>query len=143
MDWLATLSEDGQLRIDDQQSYKSWLKTLKPGCLVVTIRNQRKKRSLPQNNLHWLRCEYLADYSGYSKEAIHELLMHACNYHDKLYIDGQEHHVRWTSTTLSTVQFSELFKKQQALADWLSGDGEPLILPDPENYPCSHDAKRR
>lgn len=69
----ATRDEHGKLVVDSPESYKQAIRNLDPGRYTVTIDNEEAKRSNAANRYLWGPIySAIADYTGQSKEDIHD-----------------------------------------------------------------------
>ena len=72
--------QDGKLKLDAPQNYLVELSRLEGQRIELTIRKERRTRSLSQNKYYWgVIIEILSDYFGYEKEEMHEELKRKFN----------------------------------------------------------------
>ena len=66
---------DGKLKLDAPQSYLVEISRLEGQRIELTIRKERRVRSLSQNKYYWgVIIEILSDNFGYDREEMHEAL---------------------------------------------------------------------
>ena len=124
---------DGGLSLHE---FLQYMKTAKPGAYTLEVKKGRK-RTLPQNALYWQRSQCIANYTGDTKEALHEYFMQQRGYVRPLsFKTGPlQLPVRMSSTELNTEQFSQLMAEQDELTRFLN-EGKPphewLKLPTTE-----------
>ena len=103
---------------------------------ALSVEVVKKHRTINQNNLYWLRCTYLANHLGMRKESLHEEIMSRCNFGKWVFVAGKKVFDRLSSGSLSTVEFSELMKMQDAIVEFENEDKATelwLVLPTKEN----------
>lgn len=131
------ISGDGRSRIEDVVHY---LESLRPGTYEIEVTKIGPNRTRKQEKTHWRRCGLLVDglnermrevgkHAGYSKGAVHELIMHRAGFHDLLEINGEPDLIRWSSTMLTVEQYSTLFEHTDDVADFLGVNLSSLPKP--------------
>ena len=79
-------------------------------------------RGLNQNSLYWKRNAELAQATGYAPDELHEWIVTDCGFVHEVIILGKPRIVRDSSRDLSKIEFSELMRKQDEIANEYNRD---------------------
>src|SRR6267154_1800137 len=67
--------EAGQLKVRHREQFEKAMREMREGEVIVSIRKARATRSVQINRLYWrFYVAPLAEYTGYSSQAIHSFL---------------------------------------------------------------------
>lgn len=97
--------------------------------LDVRIRQAKKKRSLPQNNLYWAWLTEFAPHTGYTEEQLHIILRKRFLGEHILTFKGEQYLLTKSTTELTTKEFSEYMDKVHNLAETMG-----VMLYYPNHY---------
>jgi len=120
--------KDGQWFWVHPGHWSGFIKTKKPGKYMLRPPVTAKGlRNIGQNNLYWKRNSELSDATGYESAELHEYFMKVCGFIKDSTVKGVSIQIRLSSTELSESEFSELFKKQDEMANEFNrmSEGEP------------------
>lgn len=67
--------EKKRLEITSPPHFRQALQRLELGEVALTIEKQKRARSQQQLAYHWVLLGYLSDYSGHTKEELHDAIM--------------------------------------------------------------------
>lgn len=112
--------------IDDIRSL-----VLSPKLWSVKVLPYVKKRSRDQNDLYFAYIQTIADFTGYNKRAIHEMVAGGHLGYEMFTVFGRQIAVRKSTAELSTGEFTLLIQEAEKVA--LSLDLK-LPLRDDYNY---------
>lgn len=93
--------------------------------IKVIYKKVNKSRTIPQNSRYWARNQELAEFTGYSRENLHEEFMRKCGFGKQVLAHTTNYFFRISSTELDIKQFSELMTCQDELVNFLNEGVEP------------------
>lgn len=119
--------EGGKKTMPELEYYKHYMRELKDGTYIISIKKQSKKRSLQQNNYYWFIMTLVAQEIGYdSAEEVHNAMKL------KFLVDMTKKIPFIKSTAgLSTQEMSEYMEKVFRFVEDVN-DGLGLKVPSPE-----------
>jgi len=129
--------EAGQLKLRHREQFERAMREMREGEVLVTIRKAHATRSVTQNALYWRwYVTPLAEYTGYSPQAIHSYLKQRLLSPHVITIanpDGElidEATIEATTTTLTKDEFSNYLNAIAEFSETLNVHVGPPI-PDP------------
>ena len=126
MKFNASISDKGELKINNRDNYDKYIESLKGKAINIEINKKRKIRSLNQNALYWLWMSVLQD-TGYTADEFHTM------FRSMFLTDNTKKFPIVRSTTkLSTLDFTIYLGK---IAQYCSENEvlKDIILPDPNS----------
>jgi len=119
--------KNGILKIVNLDNFNSFLKGFKEGQEVtIKVEKQKKNRTLDQNAWYWAGVlPTVAEYTGNSTEELHEIFKRMFLSPQFITYRDKQIKVPGSTTTLSTVEFSEYIEKVIAEAA-----GMGIIVPE-------------
>lgn len=113
------------------QDIKMRLRLLRNGDYTVQIKRKQNLRSLPQNKLYHLWLRVIEEETGNSSSDLHELFKLKFLAPQTKVVMGEEIEAMPSTTTLSTIEFTEYLDKIKAfMADY----GLHLPMPDEQGF---------
>jgi hypothetical protein len=121
--WRAIIEKGGKLRFDDNDGLRAFLMSFKEGSEVEVVVKQRKRlRSLNQNSYYWAYLRLISEETGNLEDDLHEAFKKEFVPSEKLSIFGIEVPKYKTTTSLSTMEFSEYIKNIEVRTGILAPD---------------------
>lgn len=119
--------KDGQLKLEDRNSFKDQLKLLEGKEVDVTIAIHKKRRSNNQNRYYWgVVVKILCDELGYMPDELHDAIKYKF-LAKNIDLKGEKLPVLGSTNKLNTAQFEDLMAKVRA---WASRDLQ-IFIPEP------------
>ena len=114
----------------DRQRLIEFVTDLSPNKIWrVDVKRQTARRSLSQNGLYWKWVEALCEFSGHTKDEIHDCLRASFLPTREIELGDETHHVKPSTTALSTAEFAQYMDKIEGWAASELG----LVLMRPED----------
>lgn len=114
---------NGVWKFDNPSHFIEWCKKKPSGeYLFREPTSLSDSRRLNQNALYWKRNDQLASAIGYTPDEIHEWIVTDCGFLHEVEILGKPRIVRDSSRDLTKIEFSELMKKQDEIANEYNRD---------------------
>jgi len=114
--------EKGELVLNQPDLFAGYLRSLSGKKVVVTVKQERKHRSLPQNNYYWgVVIPLLMDHTGYEKNEMHDAMRVKF-----LSIEEKGLMIVGSTTNLSTKEFMEYVEQ---ITRWAAQEMGVVIPP--------------
>lgn len=114
--------------VHNEEILKNCIQAIKED-MPVSVSISKKKRSLNQNAMYWKWLEIISDYTGYTKDDLHDKFRLKFLPKKTLEVDGRLYRLPTSTTDLNTKDFTEYLNKIELVAC-----GMELNLPSKRDY---------
>ena len=119
--------KDGKVTFQDREKFDNHMLNYEGKTVVVTVREQKERRSLNLNSYYWaVVVKLLSEETGYNKDEMHEVLK-SMFLRTKYQIKGIWIHCTKSTTKLTNAEMQSYIEECKSFASTTLG----LYIPDP------------